>query len=99
MAIFAVNIDTLQQTIIAYQTAIEDIENAIKEAEQAIDVLKGSGWRTNASRAFFENFDSAWKTDINNRIKAVKHLKSCLESAKTDYDVLFNEVDQIGNSL
>ena len=52
MAIFTVNIDTLQQTIIAYQTAIEDIENAIKEAEQAIDVLKGSGWRTNASRSF-----------------------------------------------
>lgn len=99
MAKFRVNTDTLQETIDAYQTIISDIELAIKEAEQAIDVLKTSGWKTAASKEFFENFDSSWKTSINNRVKIIKHLKACLQDAKIDYDELFSEASQLGNSI
>lgn len=99
MAKFKVNTDTLQETINAYQTAISDIEQAIKDAEQAIDVLKTSGWKTNASKAFFENFDSSWKTNINNRVKVITHLKECLQDAKNDYEELCSEASRLGNSL
>lgn len=99
MAVFKIDTDILQNTISAYQTAIDDIEGAIKDAEQAINVLKGSGWKTTASQAFFDNFDSNWKTGINNRVKVVKHLKDCLEKAKSDYDSLVTAASQIGNSL
>lgn len=99
MAVFKVDTDTLQDTINTYRTVIDDIEKAIKDAEQAIGVLKGSGWKTNASQAFFDNFDSSWKTGINNRVKVVKHLKSCLEDAKKDYDNLYTAASQVGNSL
>ncbi len=99
MARFRVNTDTLQDTINAYQTAISNIEKAIKDAEQAIDTLKTSGWKTNASKAFFENFDSIWKTNINNRVKVIKHLKSCLQDAKTDYEGLCSEASLLGNSI
>lgn len=99
MAKFRVNTDTLQETIYAYQRAISDIEQATKDAQQAIDILKTSGWKTNASRAFFDNFDGSWKTNINNRIKVVKHLKSCLEDAKVDYEGLYSEASQLGKSI
>ena len=99
MAKFRVNTDTLQETIYAYQTAISDIEQAVKDAQQAIDTLKTSGWTTNASREFFNNFDNSWKTNINNRIKVVKHLKSCLEDAKADYEELYSAASQLGKSI
>ena len=99
MAVFKVDTDILQDTINTYRTAIDDIEKAVKDAEQAIDVLKGSGWKTNASQAFFDKFDSSWKTGINNRVKVVKHLKVCLEDAKKDYDSLCTAASQVGNSL
>jgi WXG100 family type VII secretion target len=99
MAKFRVNTDTLQETIDTYQTVISDIEQAIKDAQEAIDVLKNSGWKSNASKAFFENFDSSWKTNVNNRVKVIKHLKSCLQDAKTDYEELCSEASRLGNSI
>ena len=99
MAKFKVDIDILQDTVSTYTTVIEDIETAIKDAQDAIDVLKSSGWKTNASEAFFDNFDSSWKTNINNRIKVVKHLKECLSDAKGDYEGLYSAASQLGNPL
>ena len=97
MAVFKVNIDTLQETIDVYQTAISDIEQAIKDAEKAIDILKNSGWKSNASAAFFENFDTNWKTSINNRVKIIKHLKECLDDAKNDYGDLHDQALEFKN--
>ena len=94
-----VDTDILQDTIVTYRTAISDIENAIKEADRAIIALKESGWKTSASREFFNNFDSNWKKAINDRLKILRHLKECLEDAKNDYDGLFSSASQIGNSL
>ena len=99
MAQFKVDTDILLDTINTYTRVTDDIENAIKEAEQAIEVLKTSGWKTNASKVFFENFDSGWKSSINNRLKVIKHLKSCLEQANTEYISLCMDASQIGNPL
>lgn len=99
MAKFMIDTDVLQDTISIYNTVIEDIEEAIKIAEQAIDVLRSSGWKTNASKAFFENFDSLWKINIDNRVKVVRHLKECLEDVKKDYDALCSAASQLGNAL
>lgn len=99
MAKFKIDTDVLQDTINTYKTVIEDIEKAIKDAEDAVGVLRSSGWKTNASKAFFENFDSSWKTSIDNRVKVVKHLKECLVEAKKDYDALCSAASQLGNSL
>ena len=99
MAKFKIDTDILQTTISTYARIIDDIQNAIKDAERAIDVLKTSGWKTNASKAFFDNFDSSWKKSINDRVKVIKHLKECLENAKRDYDGLCSEASRLGNSL
>ena len=99
MATFKIDTDILQDTINTYRTVIEDIEKAIKDAQGAVDVLRSSGWKTNASKAFFDNFDSAWKTNIDNRVKVVKHLKECLSEAKKDYDTLCSAASQLGNSF
>lgn len=99
MAKFKVDTDKIQDTITVYQTAIDDINDAIKNAQDAIDVLKSSGWKTNASKAFFDNFDSSWKTNIGNRVKIIEHLKSCLVNAQSEYEVLITEASQLGNSL
>lgn len=99
MAKFKIDTDILQTTISTYATIIEDIQNAIKDAEQAIDVLKTSGWKTNASKAFFDNFDSSWKKGVNDRVKVVKHLKECLEEAKKDYDGLCSEASKLDSAL
>ena len=40
MAKFKIDTDVLQDTINTYKTVIEDIEKAIKDAEDAVDVLR-----------------------------------------------------------
>ncbi len=99
MAKFRVDTDVLQSTINTYATVIDDIEKAISDAQKAIDVLRTSGWKTNASRAFFDNYDNSWKTNVNNRVKVIKHLKECLEDAKSDYEALCSEASRLGNSI
>lgn len=99
MAKFRVDTDVLQSTINTYATVIDDIEKAISDAQKAIDVLRTSGWKTNASRAFFDNYDKSWKTNVNNRVKVIKHLKECLEDAKSDYETLCSEASRLGNSI
>lgn len=83
----------------SYQTAIDDIEGAVGDAEDAVDTLRTSSWKSGASDAFFENFDSNWKKNIENRIQIIKHLKGCLEEAKKEYDAVYTEATQLGNSL
>ncbi len=99
MAKFKVDTDEISRTISNYETAIEDINSAIKEAEDAIEVLKKSGWKTKASETFFDNFDSSWKSNINKRIQVIKHLKECLVEAKNDYDKLCEEASGLVNTI
>lgn len=99
MAKLVINTDVLQNTINTYNQAIVDIERAMKEADAAITSLKASGWKTNASRAFFNNFDNTWKTSMNNRVKVMKHLRDCLLDAKRDYDDICAKASRVGNSF
>ena len=99
MAKLKIDIDILQDTITAYQTAIDDIEGAVGDAEDAVDTLRTASWKSGASDAFFENFDSNWKKNIEDRIQIIKHLKGCLEEAKKEYDAVYTEATQLGNSL
>lgn len=99
MAKLKIDIDILQDTLTAYQTAIDDIEGAVGDAEDAVDTLRASSWKSGASDAFFDNFDSTWKKNIEDRIQIIKHLKGCLEEAKKEYDAVYTEATQLGNSL
>lgn len=99
MADFKVNIDVLGSTITVYQTAIDDLETAVSDAQDAIDLLKSSGWQSGAGDAFFANFDDEWKDGIEKRILVLKHLKECLDIAETEYSGLVEDAVKIGNAM
>ena len=99
MAQFKVDTDVLQTTIQTYSSIIDDIQGAVREAQQAIDLLRSSGWKTNASRAFFDNFDLSWKNSMNDQVKIIKHLRECLLNAKNEYGDLYTEASQLGINL
>lgn len=99
MAKFKVDTEVVNATIKTYKKAIEDINKAISDAEKAIEVLKNSGWKTNASKEFFNNFDGTWKVNVEKRIEVLKHLKDCLEDAEVDYNLLYDSASNIGSLL
>lgn len=99
MAKFSVDTEILQDTIDSYQKGIDEMEQAIKIADIAVDLLRSSDWKSDASRAFFDNYDNSWKNGIEDRIKVIKHLRDCLKNAKKDYNKLIETVPQLGNKL
>lgn len=99
MSKFRVDTDVLTDTINTYKIIADDINRAIRDAENAVNALKTSGWQSNAGKAFFDNFDYSWKVNMAKRVKVIIHLRQCLENARNEYEQLCSEAARLGNSL
>lgn len=94
-----IDLGKLSTAISNYESIITDFEEAVKQTEEAIKALKSSGWKSGASTQYFLTYENTWKKNMNKRIKIVKHLKKCLEKAKTEYQSIYDEMTKLDSAL
>ena len=94
-----IDITQLDSTIKVYQTEITNFENMEKELEKAINTLKVSGWMSGASTQYFTKYDTSWKKNMERHILIIKHLHSCLDNAKKEYEALYLKVHTLGDNI
>ena len=94
-----VDFDQLSSTIANYNRSIEGFENMKRNLRNTTGQLKDSGWKSAASTAFFQSIDETWEKNMQSHIEVLKHLKECLDLAKSDYTGLANSIPDIGKVL
>lgn len=94
-----IDLDVLNAAISQYDGIINDFEQSLKDTEKAINSLKSSGWKSGASTAYFLTYEDTWKKNMQKKLKIIKHLRSCLKKAKTEYTNVYEELQQIDNVL
>lgn len=94
-----IDLGKLSSAISSYETIISDFEQAVKDTEDAIKSLKTSGWKSGASTQYFLTYENTWKKNMKKRIKIIKHLKKCLEKAKSEYQDIYDEMTKLDNAL
>ncbi len=99
METFKIDSDILDKTVKEYAAFLEAVDTAVKNVDLAVNALKTSGWKSPASEAFFDNFDDSWKKNMEDRIKIITHLESCLKTAQEEYLELFIELEKVSRSL
>lgn len=80
-----INLDVLDKTVEAYQSAIQNLTDAVNQVNTAIEALRTDQWKTNGADAFFAQYDGSWKNNFENHIEYLTHLFDCLILAKTSY--------------
>lgn len=95
----SIDLDKLSAAISSYDDIINEFEEALKNTEKAIHSLKSSGWKSNASIAYFLTYDEVWKKNMNKRLKIIKHLQDCLKKAQIEYNAVYEEMEQLDTPL
>ena len=90
-----VDLDQMSRSINEYQSAINDFKDLKTSLKGTIDTLKNSGWKSGASTAYFETFDTTWEKNISLHITILEHLQTCMTKAKADYEDLYNNMPNL----
>ena len=80
-----INLEVLDSTVTKYSESIEEIKKAIQRADQVMEELRASEWKTPASKAFFDNYDMDWKRQFETNLSYLIHLYDCLKLASEKY--------------
>lgn len=94
-----IDLDKLSFAINSYDEVITSFEQAVKDTEKAMNALKTSAWKTGASTAYFLLYEDTWKSNMEKRIKIIKHLKDCLVTANEEYSAIYEEMQSIDDNL
>ena len=94
-------VDTTQmlRTSRDYQKAIDDLEKARTNLDNAIQALRSSGWKSAASEAYFRQYDEKWKKSLETHVKTLEHMRGSLDEAKREYEKLCDQAKSLANSL
>ena len=94
-----VDFEVLENTIRQYDAAAEDFSSLLTSLEKSIDLLRNSGWNSEASKAYFKSFDDTWKKNMQDHIKSIAFMRDCLKSAESDYGDLEKQIVNIEHVL
>lgn len=99
MAKLKVDLDVLQATIGVYNTEIAHFVAAKASIVTALNALKSSGWKSDASRAWFSLLDDEWLKNIDFQIRVLKSLRDDLVIANNEYEGVYDEQCRLQNYL
>ncbi len=99
MAKLKVDIDVLQTTINTYNTEITNFHAAKATIKRSLSSLKASGWNSGASKAWFALLDDEWLKNIDFQIRVFSRLRDNLIIAKDEYNDVYEELENLKNSL
>jgi len=89
----------MQRTSRDYQKAIDDLEKARTNLDNAIQALRSSGWKSAASEAYFRQYDEKWKKSLETHVTTLGHMRDSLNDAKKEYDSLCDQAKNLASSL
>lgn len=95
----SIDLDKLNKAIQEYANIINDFKTAIKQTEQAIDILKNTDWKSGASTAYFMQYEDTWKKNMETRIKILEHLLKCMIFAKLEYESIYEWQEALDKEL
>jgi WXG100 family type VII secretion target len=90
-----IDLNKLTHAQTAYTRVATDLNSSIRGLDSALEMLKNSGWSSEASNAFFMHYDSSWKENMNKRVRMLEHVKSCLQKAQSEYTAIYNELNSV----
>lgn len=99
MASLKVDLDVLNRTIHTYNDEIENIENARTNVQRALRQLEHSGWKSQASEAWFSLLDDEWLQNIRFQIRVLKRLRDNMVIAKSEYQDIDDERKRLDDVL
>lgn len=86
-----VSTDNLHDAARNFYEAEADLQNAIQSLESAINRLRESDWKSNASSVYFRNYENKWKKNLSNCLEMMRFMREALESSARDYEQLSND--------
>ena len=94
-----VDTSQMQRTSRDYQKAIDDLEKARANLDNAINALRTSGWDSGASKAYFKQYDDKWKKSLEAHVKTLEHMRGSLDEARREYEKLCDQAKTLGSNL
>ena len=76
--------DNYSQQMSALKTKLTNSVNALR-----------TDWNSEGGEAFFDKFDNTWQTSFTQYIDVINHMSAQLESAKTQYQTVIDEVNKL----
>lgn len=94
-----VDLDTLQTTILTYNTEITNLYAARSAIIKSLTSLKASGWDSGAGKTWFSLLDDEWLKNINYQIRVLGRLRDNLSIAKDEYQQVYAEQQALKDYL
>ena len=86
-----VKIDLLESAAATYDQQIDTLKDTCRQADDAIEKLRNSDWKTSGADLFFQNYDDEWKKDLLEHISYLEHLRDCLKLAREGFNEEYNK--------
>jgi WXG100 family type VII secretion target len=90
-----IDFDALNETITAYQSTIDDLNQAVAAIDVAMGNLRATKWSTEASAEYFIQYSDSWRLSVRNHITALEKIKSGLETAEREYSRLYDRIPDL----
>lgn len=94
-----VDLDAIEHTISQYDSAANEFNNILTSLDKSVELLKNSGWDSEASKAYFSSFDETWKKNMLAHIKSISFMRNCLKEAGSDYEGLQSLITDIDRAF
>lgn len=92
---FKIEIDTLENTIAVYESAIELLESNLNTLNSSLTALKGEAWTGKAKDNFMSLRYGEWEKGLKEHISRFKFLNSMLKEGKASMEALVTEGEQL----
>lgn len=99
MAELSVELSELEHAFGTFKGLHDEFQSAYTKLDCAIKDLRGSDWLSDASTAYFKQYEDTWKKNMNMHIAILEHLRDCLNNAKTEYTHLLSALPGAENQI
>lgn len=92
---FCYDSDVFEAAIESYKKSMESLQALKMSTGESIQILKESGWDSEAGKEFFKNYVDEWSPILDNYIDLLNFLISCIEKGKEDFNQLVTEAEAL----
>jgi WXG100 family type VII secretion target len=91
----SIDLEALQETIDAFQTAIDELNQSVAAVDVAMGHLRATKWHSDASAAYFMQYSDNWRISVKNHLVALLKLSEGLVAANNEYSALSDQIPRL----
>lgn len=92
---FKVDTEAISNSIVKYQTEIDNINKIKENLNTCIQKLRDEGWNSKAGDKFMNSFDDNWSKNVDKYLLLIEHLKQNLSEAGMEFSKLESEAQKL----